>query len=202
MATEIVCVLRYRYHAIAATGSASESVKAGVRASMRREEEQHLIWLAERINQLGGKPNLNPEGCSRAADSEYVEGENLVEMIKENLVAERIAVETYRDMIRYFARQGSDDARAAGEGPGAGRGARQRHARPPRRPRGDADLGALKSVRERCDQLQQDARVIFGAKPACAEHGRSPILRDGVFAKVRPAARRRSRRWCLRPRLG
>ena len=68
VATEIVCILRYRYHAIAATGIASESVKTGVRASTRGEEEQHLIWIAERINQLGGKPNLNPDGVvSRAA---------------------------------------------------------------------------------------------------------------------------------------
>jgi bacterioferritin len=102
VATEIVCILRYRYHAIAATGIASESVKQEFEEHAQ-EEEQHLIWIAERINQLGGKPNLNPDGISQRAASEFVEGEDLVDMIKENLVAERIAIETYRDMVRYFA---------------------------------------------------------------------------------------------------
>jgi bacterioferritin len=102
VATEIVCILRYRYHAITATGIASESVRAEF-AQHAVEEEQHMLWLAERINQLGGKPNLNPDGLLQRSSSQYVEGENLIDMIKENLVAERIAVETYRDMIRYFA---------------------------------------------------------------------------------------------------
>jgi bacterioferritin len=102
VATEIVCILRYRFHAITATGIASESVKKEF-AQHAMEEEQHLLWIAERINQLGGKPNMNPDEVSRRAHSQYVEGQSLVDMIKENLVAERIAVETYRDMIRYFA---------------------------------------------------------------------------------------------------
>jgi bacterioferritin len=59
--------------------------------------------LTERINQLGGKPDMNPEGLLSRAASQYVEGDNLIDMIKENLVAERVAIETYRDMIRYFA---------------------------------------------------------------------------------------------------
>ena len=102
VATEIVCVLRYKYHAIAASGIASESVKEEF-AQHAKEEEQHLDWLAERINQLGGKPDMNPEGLATRAASQYVEGETLVEMIREDLVAERIAIETYRDMVRYFA---------------------------------------------------------------------------------------------------
>jgi len=102
VATEIVCVLRYRYHATCATGIASDSVKEEF-TQHAIEEEQHLLWLAERINQLGGKPDMNPAGVSERAASQYVEGENLVDMIRENLVAERIAIETYRDMIRYFA---------------------------------------------------------------------------------------------------
>jgi bacterioferritin len=101
VATEIVCVLRYKYHAVVATGISSESVKAEF-TQHAKEEEEHLDMLCERINQLGGKPNMNPEGLLSRAGSEYVEGENLVEMIKENLVAERIAIETYRDMVRYF----------------------------------------------------------------------------------------------------
>ena len=102
VATEIVCILRYKFHAIAATGLSSDSVKAEF-MEHATDEERHLGMLAERINQLGGRPNMNPAGLSERSATEYVEGANLVEMIKENLVAERIAVETYRDMIRYFA---------------------------------------------------------------------------------------------------
>jgi bacterioferritin len=101
VAAEIVCVLRYKFHAVTATGIASESVKAEF-AQHAAEEGEHLDLLAERINQLGGKPDLNPAGLLSRAGTEYVEGESLVDMIKENLVAERIAVETYRQMVRYF----------------------------------------------------------------------------------------------------
>jgi bacterioferritin len=101
VATEIVCVLRYKAHAIIATGIASESVKEEF-AQHAVEEGQHLDWLAERINQLGGRPNLNPDGLLSRSASEFVEGENLVDMIRENLVAERIAIEHYRDLIRWF----------------------------------------------------------------------------------------------------
>ena len=101
VATEIVCILRYKFHAVCAAGLASEAVKEEF-AQHATEEEQHLDLLTERINQLGGKPNLNPEGVASRAASEYVEGDNLVEMIKEDLVAERIAIETYREMVRYF----------------------------------------------------------------------------------------------------
>src|SRR5215472_15025308 len=101
VATEIVCILRYKFHAVCATGLASEAVKEEF-AQHAKEEEQHLDLLSERINQLGGKPNLNPDGVGSRAASEYVEGSNLVEMIKENLVAERIAIETYRDMVRHI----------------------------------------------------------------------------------------------------
>jgi bacterioferritin len=102
VATEIVCVLRYKYHAVVATGISSEAVKAEF-AQHAKEEETHLDWLAERINQLGGRPNMNPEGLAARAASQFVEGLNLIDMIKENLVAERVAIETYRDMVRYFA---------------------------------------------------------------------------------------------------
>jgi len=101
VATEIVCILRYKFHAVCAAGLASEAVKEEF-AQHAKDEEQHLDLLAERINQLGGKPNLNPEGVASRAASEYVEGDNLVEMIKEDLVAERVAIETYRDMVRFF----------------------------------------------------------------------------------------------------
>src|SRR5262245_32948399 len=101
VATEIVCILRYKFHAVCAAGLASEAVKEEF-AQHAKDEEQHLDLLAERINQLGGKPNLNPEGVASAAASEYVEGNKPVDMIKEDLVAERVAIETYREIVRYF----------------------------------------------------------------------------------------------------
>jgi bacterioferritin len=102
LATEIVCVLRYTMHSIAATGIASEGVKEEF-AQHAKEEHEHMTMVAERINQLGGKPNFNPEGLASRSASQYAEGENLVDMIKENYVAERIAVDHYRELIRYFA---------------------------------------------------------------------------------------------------
>jgi bacterioferritin len=102
LATEIVCVLRYTMNAIAATGISSESVKEEF-DQHAKEEQGHMRQVAERINQLGGSPNFNPEGLATRSASQYVEGANLVEMIKENLVAERIACEHYRELIRYFA---------------------------------------------------------------------------------------------------
>jgi bacterioferritin len=102
LATEIVCVLRYTQHAIAAVGIDSESVKDEF-LEHAREEQEHMMMVAERINQLGGDPNFNPEGLATRSASEYGAAETLVDMIKENLIAERIAVEHYRELIRYFA---------------------------------------------------------------------------------------------------
>ncbi len=101
LATEIVCVLRYTMHSIAATGISSEGVKAEF-AEHAKDEQEHMMAVAERINQLGGAPNFNPDGLASRSASQYVEGENLVDMIRENLVAERIAVDHYRELIRYF----------------------------------------------------------------------------------------------------
>jgi len=102
LATELVCVLRYTMHAVAATGISSDGVKAEF-DEHAMEEHQHAREVAERINQLGGKPNFNPEGLAMRSASQYIEGDNLVDMIKENLIAERIAVEHYRELIRFFA---------------------------------------------------------------------------------------------------
>jgi bacterioferritin len=101
LATEIVCVLRYTMNAITATGISSDGVKAEFEQHAK-EEQGHMKVVAERINQLGGKPNFNPEGLAMRSASQYIEGENLVEMIKENLIAERIACEHYRELIRFF----------------------------------------------------------------------------------------------------
>ena len=101
LATELVCVLRYTFHAITAAGISSEAVKEEFRTHAS-EEQGHMMQIAERINQLGGKPNFNPEGLLSRSASQYAEGKNLVDMIKENLIAERIAVDHYRELIRYF----------------------------------------------------------------------------------------------------
>lgn len=101
LATEIVCVLRYKRHFYSAKGLHKESV-ADEFLQHANEEQQHADMISERITQLGGDPDLNPEGLASRSHSEYVEGDDLVEMIKENLVAERIAIETYREMVRYF----------------------------------------------------------------------------------------------------
>jgi bacterioferritin len=105
LATEIVCVLRYTQNAIAATGISSEGVRSEFKQHAK-EEQEHMLAVADRINQLGGKPNFNPEGLSARSASQYSEAANLVDMIKENLIAERIAVDHYRELIRYF---GDDD---------------------------------------------------------------------------------------------
>jgi bacterioferritin len=105
LATEVVCTLRYSQHAVAAHGISSEGVKAEF-AEHAKEEWEHAQAVAERINQLGGEPNFNPEGLTTRSASQYSQGGNLVELIRENLIAERIAVDHYRELIRYF---GDDD---------------------------------------------------------------------------------------------
>ena len=102
LATEIVCVLRYKRHFFMATGINAESVAAEF-LQHANEEQGHADLIGARIVQLGGEPNLNPEGLLSRSHAEYVEGENLVDMIKEDLVAERIAIDSYREMITYVA---------------------------------------------------------------------------------------------------
>lgn len=101
VATEIVCVLRYTMNAIAASGISSDSVKEEFREHALCEQK-HVMMAAERINQLGGVPNMNPEGLVSKSATQYVEAKNLIEMIKENLIAERIVIEHYLELIRYF----------------------------------------------------------------------------------------------------
>jgi len=101
LATEIVCVLRYTMHAVTATGISSEGVKDEF-ATHAKEEQEHAMEVAERINQLGGKPDFNPSNLTSKSASEYGTAGTLVDMIKENLIAERIAVEHYRELVRYF----------------------------------------------------------------------------------------------------
>ncbi|MBI1394614.1 MAG: bacterioferritin [Betaproteobacteria bacterium] len=101
LATELVCVMRYRAHYFLATGLNSESVKDEF-LQHANEELAHADRIAERIIQLGGEPDFSPKGLDGRAHAEYVVGRNLEDMIKEDLVAERIAVETYTEMIRYL----------------------------------------------------------------------------------------------------
>jgi len=101
LATEIVCVLRYKRHYFMAQGLSSESVKDEF-LEHAGEEQEHADRIAERIVQLGGEPDLNPASLAARAHSEYVEGNSLVDMIKEDLVAERIAIESYREMVEYL----------------------------------------------------------------------------------------------------
>ena len=101
LATEIVCVLRYRRHHFMASGIHSQAV-AGEFMEHAVEEQEHADMIAERIRQLGGDPNFNPEGLLSRSHSQYAEGNSLVDMIKEDLIAERIAIESYSEMIRFF----------------------------------------------------------------------------------------------------
>jgi len=101
LATELVCVLRYRRHYYTATGINKEAIAAEF-LQHAHEEQEHADLIAERINQLGGKPNFNPEGLAQRSHSEYSEPDELIEMIRENLVAERIAIDSYTEMIRFF----------------------------------------------------------------------------------------------------
>ena len=101
LATEIVCVLRYKRHFYMAKGLSKDSV-ANEFLAHANEEQGHADRIAERITQLGGAPDFSPQGLATRSHSEYVEGSSLVEMIKEDLVAERIAIESYTEIIRYF----------------------------------------------------------------------------------------------------
>jgi bacterioferritin len=105
LATELICVLRYKFHWATAQGIDSESIKAEF-AEHARDELEHADMLAERIAQLGGRPDFDPEGLSSRAHTQYMEGADLLDMVREDLVAERIAIDSYRAMIRYF---GEDD---------------------------------------------------------------------------------------------
>lgn len=105
LATELVCVLRYKRHYYMASGISAEPV-ANEFLQHAQEEQVHADQLAQRITQLQGEPDFNPEGLATRSHSEYVEGNSLLEMIREDLVAERIAIESYSEIIRWL---GNDD---------------------------------------------------------------------------------------------
>lgn len=101
LATEIVCTLRYRRHYFMAKGIHSKSI-ADEFLQHSNEEQGHADQLAERIVQLGGEPNFSPDGLLSRSHAEYVEGASLVDMIKEDLVAERVAIDSYREIIQFL----------------------------------------------------------------------------------------------------
>ena len=101
LATELICVLRYKRHYFMAKGIHAESVAAEF-TEHAADEQEHADRIAERITQLGGAPDFSPEGLATRSHAEYVEGDSLEDMIKEDLVAERIAIDSYREMVEYF----------------------------------------------------------------------------------------------------
>jgi len=101
LATELICVLRYQQHSFAAHGLDSEAVAAEF-LQHAREEQGHAELIAARIGQLGGDPDFNPDTFSSRAHSEYKTATSLIEMIKENLIAERIAISSYTEIIAWL----------------------------------------------------------------------------------------------------
>jgi bacterioferritin len=101
LATEIVCVLRYKRHYFMASGIHAQAVAAEF-LEHTNEEQGHVDQIADRITQLGGAPDFDPRGLESRSHSEYVEGTTLLDMIQEDLVAERVAVESYTEMVRYI----------------------------------------------------------------------------------------------------
>lgn len=110
LATEIVCVLRYRFHYFMASGIHKDGAAAEF-LEHSNEEQRHADMIAERIKQLGGKPEMNPAVIAKSSHSEYVEGTSLEDMLREDLVAERIAIQTYREMIKFFGEKDSTSRR-------------------------------------------------------------------------------------------
>ncbi len=104
LATELVCVLRYKRHYFMATGIHAATVAAEF-LEHASEEMRHADLIAERIVQLRGEPNFSPDGLAARSHAEYAEGDTLKQMIKEDLIAERIAIESYREMIGYLGDQ-------------------------------------------------------------------------------------------------
>ena len=136
LATEIVCVLRYKRHYFMASGIHAQAVAAEF-LEHANEEQAHADLIAARITQLGGEPNFNPDGLTDRSHSVYAEGSSLVTMIREDLVAERVAIDSYRQMIRFIGDRGLHHARHARRDPGYRGGARRGSGQPPRDARPD-----------------------------------------------------------------
>ncbi len=101
LATEIVCTLRYKRHYFMASGINSEAIATEFNEHAQ-DEQQHTDWVARRIVQLDGEPNFSPQGLHTRSHVEYMPGTDLTDMIQENLIAERVAIDTYRAFIEYL----------------------------------------------------------------------------------------------------
>jgi bacterioferritin len=110
LATEIVCVLRYKRHYFMAKGIHAEGVAAEF-LEHANDEQGHADQIAHRITQLGGEPDLSPDTLTSRSHAEYVEGDTLEEMIREDLIAERIAIDSYREIIAYLGENDSTSRR-------------------------------------------------------------------------------------------
>lgn len=110
LATELVCVLRYKRHYFMASGLVGAQVAAEF-LEHASDEQQHADEIAKRIVQLGGQPDFNPDTLTRRSHAEYVEGRSLLDMIRENLVAERVAIDSYREMVDYLGSRDSTTRR-------------------------------------------------------------------------------------------
>ena len=152
LATEIVCVLRYKFHYFMATGIHSQAIKDEF-LEHANEEQEHADRIAERIKQLGGKPEMNPASVIKMSHSEYKEGDSLADMIREDLVAERIAIATYREIVGYFGKRDSTSRRMFEE--------------------------ILAKEEEHADELTD---LLFAVDPATGESPRSLYFKDEIAA--------------------
>jgi len=152
LATEIVCVLRYKFHYFMATGIHSQAIKNEF-LEHANEEQEHADRIAERIKQLGGKPEMNPASVTKMSHSEYKEGDSLADMIREDLVAERIAIATYREIVGYFGKRDSTSRRMFEE--------------------------ILAKEEEHADELTD---LLFAVDPAPGESPRSLYFKDEIAA--------------------
>lgn len=150
LATEIVCVLRYKFHYFMASGIHSQPVREEFKEHAA-EEQEHADRIAERIKQLGGKPDFNPAVLAGRSHSEYKEGTSLADMIREDLIAERIAIETYREIVKFFGDQDPTSKRMMEE--------------------------ILAKEEEHADDM---ADLLFAVEPATGESSRSLYFADEV----------------------
>jgi bacterioferritin len=157
LATELVCVLRYTFHYFMATGIHSAAVAQTFR-DHAREEQGHADRIARRITQLGGKPQMHPAVIATVSHSDYREGTSLADMIREDLVAERIAIETYREIVAYFGEHDPTSRLLMAE--------------------------ILATEEEHADEL---AALLFAVEPTTGKTASSLYFGDEVPGQVKPA---------------
>jgi bacterioferritin (cytochrome b1) len=162
---EIMCVLRYRYHYFMASGIHSVSVAADSSSTPKRSNS-HADQLARRIKQLGGKPQMNPVEVARRSHSEYREGSSLSDMLREDLIAERIAIETYREMVSFFGDKDSTSRVIDRRHSRQGRGARRRAGGPPVRVGASTANGSRRAetLQSQGRGAERSSRAVIGGR--------------------------------------